>query len=288
MRPSPWGKVARISVHTYMLVPQLTISCAPRYDTYGETSSVTSGKHPNNPKQGENNMNTINDRIRDLYVAWLSELRAVSPQLLTGNFSNVFCTGVPNGWSDAEKRILIVGEEATWGSRDNYPYGGDTQECQECQKWILDYLYGQLFGFSENRSPFWRRFRRLHAAHPEAAFAWTNIDVINTRDGKALSASDRSALHKPAIRPLLNQVTQIMNPSHVVFFGWHNTSLKHEYPDFIEKLYPNGCHDNSLLRDHGYIFRLSDESRRYIFTYHPSWPKASSQDYLERIINELK
>ncbi len=231
----------------------------------------------------------LNQEIIQVYLGWLNELRSVSPWLLTKDYSNIFCTGFPDGWNEKNRRILIVGEEATWKSRERYRYSGDDDECVKCQEWILNNLEKHLSGqLSErNNSPFWKRVRHIHENFPEASIAWTNIDIINSQTGKKLSEKDRKALHATSTR-ILFHVIQLSNPTDVIFFGWHNTSLSHELPDFIPKLYPSGIKDNSFLKSNGYIVSFSEKQRKYIFTYHPSWGKANTYDYLSRIINEFR
>jgi len=92
----------------------------------------------------------INTKIIAIYEKWREEIAEKSPQLLGGGFSNIFCTGVLENWSNSDVRILIVGEEATWKSRECYHYT-DANELPECQKWILDQINSQFYDDSAKK-----------------------------------------------------------------------------------------------------------------------------------------
>ena len=171
----------------------------------------------------------INAEILSVYEQWRREIKEKCPYLLSESFSNIFCTGAKEGWSDADVRILIVGEEARWKSRKYYNYS-DADELKECQKWIINEIRTQLYddAIKKHKSGFWRRIRKLHSAFPEAQFCWTNIDVINTKWGNALKERDRKSLHRCDTQ-VLREVVRLLEPTHIVFFGWHNTSLLHEF-----------------------------------------------------------
>lgn len=74
-----------------------------------------------------------------------------------------------------------------------------------------------------------------------------NIDVINTKSVKALKQKDRKELHNCETR-LLHEVIKLINPTHIIFFGWHNISLEHETPNLLNIAYPNGVADNSFIK----------------------------------------
>lgn len=229
-----------------------------------------------------------NSDIIDIYEKWRKEIAAVYPYLLGEDFSNVFCTGVLKNWRTSNMRILVVGEEATWKSRKFYNYNG-ADELQQCQQWILDELNKQLYDDTVKKhiSPFWRRMRVIHAAFPNASIGWTNIDVINSKSCRALREEDRQALHSCKTQ-VLREAVALLKPTHILFFGWHNTSLQHEFPELMKKVYPRKYGDTVFMKENGYIFKTDYEEKIVVFTYHPSWLRANSNSYIERLISVMK
>ena len=234
-----------------------------------------------------NNPDILNEKIIDVYKIWLSEIQQTSPQLLSDDFSNIFCTGVADNWCNSDVRILIVGEEATWGSRSKHQYADYYIELKECQKWIIKYLNSQL-NIEKHPHAFWKRIQDIHCAFPEAQICWTNIDVINTKSGKALKQKDRKALHSCETR-LLQKVIKITNPTHIIFFGWHNTSLEHELPELLNTAYPDGIADNSFIKSQNYIFNTKFDGKNVILSYHPNYvPIRNNKNYINKLIKLIK
>lgn len=230
----------------------------------------------------------INTGIIDIYEKWRKDIVELCPRLLTEDFSNIFCTGVLENWITSDMRILIVGEEATWKSRKFYNYN-DANELQRCQQWICNDLYQQLYDntVKKHSSPFWRRIRAIHAAFPAASICWTNIDVINSKNCRALCEEDRKMLHNCKTQ-VLREVVKLLNPTHIIFCGWHNTSLKHEFPEFLEKVYPQKYGNTGFMKENGYIYKTVHENIVVVFTYHPSWTRANSNNYIKRLINTMR
>ncbi|MEE1503945.1 MAG: hypothetical protein UGF89_06850 [Acutalibacteraceae bacterium] len=238
-------------------------------------------------------MNTpeiINEKIIDTYKIWLSEIQSNSPQLLSGEFSNIFCTGINENWFNSDMRILIVGEEATWGSRSKHQYADYYVELKECQKWIIEELNSQLYDNNTKKHPhaFWQRIQDIHRAFPKAQISWTNIDVINTKAGKALKPKDRKVLHSCETR-LLHEVIKLTNPTHIIFFGWHNTSLSHEIPELLNIAYPIGIADNSFIKSENFIFKTKLNGISIILSYHPNYvPIRNNKNYINKLIRLIK
>ena len=227
----------------------------------------------------------INIDIIDIYKKWQKEIKNSYPNLLSEDYSNVFCTGILENWITSDMRILIVGEEATWKSRKDYEYN-DENELQQCQQWILNDLNQQLYDntVKNHSSPFWQRIQIIHAAFPKAAICWTNIDVINNaKTHRALSENDRQKLHSCKTR-VLREVVELTKPTHILFFGWHNTSLKHEFPELISEVYPNKYGDTGYMKENGYILKTNYNDIHIVFTYHPQSRQASSKEYTNRVI----
>ena len=229
----------------------------------------------------------INKKIVDIYKIWFNEIQQTSPHLLSEDFSNIFCTGVGDDWFNSDMRILIVGEEATWGSRSNHQYADYYVELKECQKWIIKYLNSQL-NIEKHPHAFWQRIQDIHSVFPEAQICWTNIDVINTKAGKALKQKDRKALHSCKTR-LLHEVIKTTNPTHIIFFGWHNTSLEHELPELLNTAYPKGIADNSFIKSQNYIFNTKFDGKNVILSYHPNYvPIRYNKNYINKLIKLIK
>lgn len=224
----------------------------------------------------------INDGVLALFAQWKQEVGVKNPQLFSGAFSNIFCPGVTNDWVQSTMRMMVIGEEATWSSRDRYNYHKDA-ELRTCQRWIIDEMNGQLTGTQKpHKSPFWRRIRAMKKAFPDAAFFWANMDCINTSAGKALSSPDRKALHDCNTQ-LARQLVDIINPTHIIFFGWHDISLQHEFPDLCGVVYPHKFGDTGYMKENRYLLRTKYQGKTVVFTYHPSWLRANSDDYIQRI-----
>lgn len=230
----------------------------------------------------------INQNICAIYEKWYDEVQYRHPYLFTEKFSNVFCPGVTDEWTTVSMRILIVGEEATWKSRSLYPEYADN-ELQKCQRWIIDDLSAQVSGDTKHHpSPFWRRIHALHSAFPNAAFCWGNIDCINDAVTKrALKEKDRTALHDCDTQ-LIRELIELIQPTHIVFFGWHNTSLRHEFPDLCDVVYPGVFGDTQYMKENGYIVKTIWQDKAVVFTYHPQWLKTNSSAYIERLIKVLQ
>ena len=229
----------------------------------------------------------INARILALFGRWRAELETRHPHLFSRAFSNIFCPGVTAEWSRSPMRVLLVGEEATWESRTRYPDYTDN-ELQKCQQWIVRDLEKQLNGDEERHpSPFWRRIHALHEAFPQAAFCWSNIDCINADTRRALRETDRKDLHDCEIQ-LVREMVDIIHPTHILFCGWHNTSLQHEFPELCERVYPRKIGDAHFMKTNGYILKTDYQGISAVFTYHPSGAAANSNAYIARLIETLR
>ena len=229
-------------------------------------------------------------QLQDAYARFLHDIEKDAPGLMGKDYSNPYFISVPEKWFDAEShRILIVGEEGfgTYGCGKQ----GEPDEVFGCycietiQRLNYSFLRKQLGDDNKeySYSPFWRRFREI-AKFGECA--WTNIDKIHLlRDRNCrLSNKDRKLLHSINTR-ILHEEISILNPTHIVFFGWYGVSLQHELPALFEKMYPNGLGDSSVWdRD---VVAFEEEGRHYIFAYHPNWGYRN-RGYEDKVIATLK
>lgn len=224
--------------------------------------------------------NELNLKIREIYSNFIKELEVKAPQLLGEEYSNIFCTGILDEWEQARNKVMIIGEEAAWGRRTKYD-----DEIKSCQEWILNFLNDQVketkFGFDKNNYPFWKRFRLIVEQLPKnSAFCYANIDCINnpnTNNG-ALTSKERAALHSTDIK-ILQEVVNLIKPTIVIFFGWHNKSLKHEFNSLYNKVYPEKEGNTSHFIKNGVLGCYQESNRIYILSYHPSYPIARTKQY---------
>lgn len=229
-------------------------------------------------------------QLQDAYARFLHDIEKDAPGLMGKDYSNPYFISVPEKWFDAEShRILIVGEEGfgTYGCGKQ----GEPDEVFGCycietiQRLNYSFLRKQLGDDNKeySYSPFWRRFREI-ARFGECA--WSNIDKIHLlRDRNCrLSNKERKLLHSINTR-ILHEEISILNPTHIVFFGWYGVSLQHELPALFEKMYPDGLGDSSVWNRDAVAFE--EEGRHYIFAYHPNWGYRN-HGYEEKVIAVLK
>jgi hypothetical protein len=51
---------------------------------------------------------------------------------------------------------------------------------------------------------------------------------------------------------VLREIVELIKPTHILFLGWHNTSLKHEFPELIKDVYPYKYGDTGYMKENGY------------------------------------
>ena len=221
---------------------------------------------------------------------FLKDIETDVPCLLEKKFSNPYFISIPESWFTTNSpRILIVGEEGfgTYGcGKQGNPHEiidcHDVESIQNLNYTFLRKQLGKEVG-DINASPFWRRFREI-AKYGECA--WSNIDKIHLlRNWNCrLSNKDRKLLHSINTR-ILHEEISILNPTHVVFFGWYGVSLQHELPSLFKKMYPNGLGDNSVWNKD--VVAFEEDGRHYIFAYHPNWGYRN-RGYEDKVISVLK
>ena len=230
---------------------------------------------------------TAKKKLLQIYQKWETELHTYCSELVTPKFSFPYYLDIPDHWFDSENRIMIVGEEGA---------GEERFACsiEESQRFNKEYMISQLKGgdknYRVNRSPFWRRFRKL-AELPGSAVCWNNLDKIHIlRKGKGpLEDTQRQILHRTPIK-ILQEEIKLLRPTHIVFFGWHGISLQQECPEIFNMLYPNGLKDNSAWKEKK-MASFNVDDIRYFFTYHPGWSNRQGENgkiYESNIIRELE
>lgn len=215
--------------------------------------------------------NAAKKQLTAVYQQFYNDIKLNASELLGDGYSNPYYSSIPDGWFEAATRIMIVGEEGfgTWGcGKGGEPFipGDDFREIQQRN---YDYLRKQLQldKGKLNGSAFWKRFRKISQY---GVCSWTNIDKIHRLANKncALTPNERKTLHSISTRVLFEEIN-ILNPTHIIFFGWYRISLQHELPEVYSLLYPNGPNDNSLWDCN--VVPILHNGRTFIFAYHPNW-----------------
>lgn len=223
------------------------------------------------------NEKDINATLFVLFKSYVDVLEKQHPELRTESYSSVYCTTAPNGWSNSKNRFLIIGEEG-YGVKPHF--STSEEEVSWAQEFNADYLRQQIYENRDKRSPFWRRFRSISEF---GECSWSNFDKIHyqkdssKRNNCPLSDKDRTALH--SLPQLIKYEIEYLNPTLVVFFGWHWESLKHELRGVYEKLRKIDNPGKSKP------FLLEDDNIKYLIAYHPNF---RTQEYEDSVISLLK
>lgn len=239
----------------------------------------------------------VNNALFESYSRWYCEVLEKCSLFLEEEYSNPYYICIPKGWFDNKVRIMIVGEEGhgKWGcGKQNHEISGKDVSAIQTFNW--SYLAKQLYNgeyeynlypeaYSEewNRSAFWKRARKLSAY---GVCAWTNIDKVHRLGFEkcALTEKERILLHSLDTRMLYEEI-ELLNPTHVVFFGWYGISLKHELQEIYEKLYVKSDDGRYIWEKN--IVPIDYNSRHYLFTYHPNWGYRQT-GYEDRVIGEFE
>lgn len=208
------------------------------------------------------------EQLYEIYKIWETELKSACPEIITERYSHPYYLHIPDGWFDRNIRIMIVGEE---GAGKDHRFDKTIEDAQLFNK---EYLMSQLNKsdpkYMKNCSQFWHRFRRI-ASLSEASVVWNNLDKIHVcRQGNGkLKVSERRMLHQTSTKVLQEEI-KILEPTHIVFFGWYGISLQSECPAVFQELYPGGLKDFSVWKPKK-MASFSVDGIHYIFTYHPAW-----------------
>ncbi len=236
-------------------------------------------------------MNSVEKRelMKDVYEEYFKELYEKCPEFKSENYSCPYFMQFPTGWFNAENRIMIIGEEG-YGIKPNGTVNVETAMAEMMEfnfEYMRDQLQkGDMYKYKRNNSAFWRRIRNISDLDSKAVFAWTNIDKIHgLKPNKCkLSDEDRKKLHSISTKVLAKEI-EIFEPTMIIFFGWYGISLKHEWKEAFDLLYPNGDNDNSLWKKKVVYKKINGIDT--IFSYHPSW--GCRQDgYEEKVLETVK
>lgn len=227
-----------------------------------------------------------------MYQQWEAEFRETCPHLRNEEYSYPYYLHIPDNWFDSKYRILIVGEEGFGKKQYDLPI-------EEVQQWSKKYLSSQWDKNDRdyNRySAFWRRIRKIkemlsHINPYGYSITWTNLDKIhrNGRGNCKLNRTDRNLLHRIPTKIFLEE-TRILNPTHIIYFGWYHDSLDAEMQDelrpVLDALYPNekpGWEPKKIK----VILGNPSTGTYHVFTYHPGWGQRQ-KGYENLVLEEIE
>ena len=231
------------------------------------------------------NEKEMNAEIRSIYSRFQQTLQENAPEFfIEKEYSNMFCIGVPDGWKKSAMRVMIVGQEGAWGNLEE-----TWEDIKKLQDWSKEFQYDQLYeikyGNKKNYRSFWKRFRFFSEElqkMKDVSFCYANIDAF-CYQRHALKPDQREKLHGAAIIQVLREIVKMTEPTHVIFFGWHNVTLKHEFPEMYETLCPKGKYIPKDFIDKGAIVSSTSVMNgiNFIVTYHPSFVISRTGKYAD-------
>ena len=226
-------------------------------------------------------------QLLNIYRQWAEELQTHCSELIDEKYSYPYYLHIPDNWFDSQYRLLIVGEEG-YGKKQ---YDLPIEEVQSFNKWYLEEQLGEDKK-RHNRSAFWRRIRCISDLFDpdRCSITWTNLDKIH-RSGTGncrLTKRNRDLLHQTPTH-ILSEEIRLLNPTHVIYFGWYGISLLGELADEFESvfhdLYPNGLRDSSAWEPKKFKV-ISRDAIHHIFTYHPGWGQRQ-KGYEEEVLDTI-
>lgn len=202
-------------------------------------------------------------------------------------FSNPYFISAPDGWCSADNRVMIVGKEgAGWGAGKNIldPIH-DRDKIREytriypmVQEGVLAPDVYDGHEYMPNGSKFWQWFRKIYN-EIKTPVIWNNFDKIHRMNDNAsyckLNKKERELLHRTSIKVLSEEI-KILQPTHVIFFGYYKNFLSYELPEIAEKL---------SIED--YKGMVIFNNTKYIFANHPNWSRFH-RGYEDGIIKFIK
>ena len=230
-----------------------------------------------------------NDILLEYYLEWSKNLDV---ELLKDAFSNPYYIKTPSDWWEKKYRIMIVGEEGAggWGAGKTKwnPQTKDgiekIMEYNSTQTYVQTVKRGEYWFGGEkyvlNNGQFWNRIRKICDLSEDVTVVWNNIDKIHRLGNKGtkckLTDKQRMLLHKERI---LSKEIEILQPTIVVFFGWHWRSLECELPNIYDMVYQKYLENGSVP------FRIE----KNIFSLHPNAKKIGrTKAYGKKVLEQVK
>lgn len=178
----------------------------------------------------------INGKLLEIQAEWNNKI--VEPFVEAypeqkSELSLPFYFGVSDKYRIAEKKVMVVGQEA-----NNWWKYSDEAASDYLQQWSIGYLENQLWqtgGYRFNNSAFWMFFRQLN----QDGFTpcWNNIDklhrYINGKTKPLTAEQDQAfcAQYGPDNKSLLQREIELVNPNAIIFIIGPNyqCSLEHSF-----------------------------------------------------------
>ena len=226
-------------------------------------------------------VDTMNQKLFDIYNQYLEELDKNYQSLRTEKYSYVYCTTAPQGWTESKNRFLIIGKEGYGRKKRDFLTVEDEIQCS--QGFNSVFLAERLKDSSHYNSRFWQWLRRISQY---GACSWSNFDKIHYQRNETkkknncpLSKSDREMLH--TLEPIIQKEIDILKPTMVILFGWYWASMKHELPKLEETLHKM---DNHPGRYHPVVVEI--DSIPFIASYHPSFRSKAYENEVFALIEK--
>lgn len=192
-----------------------------------------------------NEKNAINKSLLEKQRKWEEEcykpLKEVyeNNEAKLGKISCAFSFGVSDHYVNANKKVMIIGQEANGHTFDYKKWG-----LNSWQTWAISYLERQVYkehtdDLGYNRSPFWRFFRKFEKSG--YAPCWNNLDkvrryiCVDEKDWVESKLSydeqnsDREKLNAKIFdgKSLLQKEIEIASPDIIVFIVGPNNPYYH-------------------------------------------------------------
>ncbi|MFI8644637.1 MULTISPECIES: hypothetical protein [Pseudomonas] len=234
----------------------------------------------------------VQTTLNALYEKFKSD--AVLPADLAERASPPLLLSVSDAWVNAEKRVLIVGQETLgweWYPGDYYPeLKASIENFSDFQKThngvealtagYRDFEFARKQPENYN-SPFWRAYRSVRSAlgeeveGPETAVLWTNLFKMSVDNGSVYenASAEEAALLREAGSALLLAEIEALAPTSIIFFTGpnYNAHLYAIFPGVELMGFEQYEMEKTSMLSHPTLPVLSFR------TYHPAYLSRSGQ-----------
>lgn len=233
---------------------------------------------------------TINERLYNAFVEWEgnSSFESVARD---NDLSRPYVCGVSKHYENAEKRIMIIGQETL-----GFPLYSDGWKTQDIQQWGIKYLEKQLWNEGDceyNRSAFWNMFRYVEQ---KLGFCpcWNNVDKAHRIiDGKTVPLTYEiekrlnSTLLADGRTILLNEIS-IAKPDAILFITgpYYDESMAAALQVEVKTLSERRPNVQALCVD---ITDIAGIGILVLWTYHPTFlnRNENKRQFFTSVKNEI-